>query len=103
MNTGSQNRRSGARKFIWLAACLTIVAATLGNAQDMTITNLEQLGKDPFDGTHTFYVPWWNPYQWKAFWLGGEPFFIDFSRFPELSALQGCTNSETYYGVPVVS
>jgi hypothetical protein len=94
--------RSGWKKSLWVVACLAVVAFS-ARAQELTITNLVQLGKDPFDGSHSIYTPYWNPWEWKAFWLGGEPAFIDFSRFPELSALQGCTNSDTYHGVPVVS
>jgi len=57
-----------------LATGLCVLSAA--QAQDLMITNLDQLAQEAFSANHSLYIPW-TPWQWWAYSIdGGEPWWI---------------------------
>ncbi len=76
-----------------------LFATTSMVAQDLTITNLNQLAQEAFGDS--LYIPY-SAWQWQAFSLiSGEPYWVDCSEVPCVSLVPASTNLSAY-GVQLI-
>ena len=74
-------------KRLFLVCVLVLSGTNPAFAQYLTATNWPDLAGQAFDGSHSIYLPWTGPSQWRAFSLdGGEPAWVCSDM------LQICTN-----------
>ena len=83
------------KRRLWIG-CLVVSAPlwafTTALAQDLFVTNLDQLVAEAYSGEHCIYFPF-IPLPWRAYSLdGGQPWWIDCSQFDCADLLTSPTN-----------